>query len=620
MQIILALVILPFAFWGVSSYDQNASTAEVVATVDEAMITQQELDFALRQQQDAMRNQLGDNFDPKMFENPATKRAVLENLVIQRLLIEQAKAAGLIVTDNQIAQLISGIEAFQEDGKFNKARYEAVLKNQNMTPVRFDMRVREELLSQQMQEAYVNNGFVSNSVADNVISLTEQQRVVTLSPISLQSVMSQVQIDDAALKSYYEQNQKEFQMPEQAKVEFVRLSVDELLSRVEISKEDVQSYYDSHLSEFGSPEERQAAHILITVKPDAAQAERDAVKARVEKLLQQVRQSPDKFAELAKQNSQDPGSAGQGGDLGLFGRGMMVKPFEEVAFSMKVGEISDLVKSDFGYHIIKLIKIQPSRALPFDEAREQIAHKLRQQKAADMFTELAEKFSNTVYEQSDTLKPAAELALAKIQQSDWLVKGTSAAGPWTGKMLDAIFSEDVIKNKRNTSAIEVAKNTLVAARLLESKPASVRALGEVQELIRQKLARQQAADLAAKQGKTLLEQLQRGDKPVLVWGAAQSVTRAQPGSLDAGLVQKIFQANPERLPQYVGTEDAQNGYVLARIDSAKDGAIIDEAKRKRYVQQLRKLIGEEIFQAYLAEAKSRSVITVNLVEKPADQP
>ncbi len=614
VQVVLALIILPFALWGVSSYDRSGNTAEVAATVNGTKITQQELENALRQQQDRMRQQLGANFDAAMFDNPEMKRAVLDNLVSQRLLVERAKAARLAVPDDQVAQVIAGIEAFQDGGKFDKKRYQTVLANQNMSPLTFEARLRDELLGQQMQDAYAQNGFAANSVADNVIRLNEQQRVVSVSPISFQSFKSQAKVDDAALKKYYEQNPNEFQVQEQAKVEYAKFSVDDLLTKVEVSKEDVRKYYDEHQNDFGTPEERHAAHILISVSAAASQAEQDAAKAKAEQLLQQARQNPAKFAELARKNSQDPGSAAKGGDLGFFGRGMMVKPFDDAAFALKVGEISGLVKSDFGYHIIKLIAVKPSRVLPFDEAREGIVNKLRQQKAADMFAEMAEKFSNAVYEQSDTLKPAADLVGAKIERSGWLIKGTAAGQPWTAKMFQAIFNDEVVKNKRNTAAIEVAANTLVAARILEYKPASVRALSEVQEVIRQKLLRQQALELAAKQGKSVLEQLQGGNNPALSWGAAQSVTRAQHGSLDIGLIRQIFQANAAKLPQFVGAEVAQNGYVLVRIDAVKEGEAINDVKRARYAQQLRQLTGEEMSHAYQADAKQQATIKVNLPE------
>jgi peptidyl-prolyl cis-trans isomerase D len=539
-------------------------------------------------------------------------------LVTHRLLVENAKAARLVVPDSQVAQMIGGIEAFQDNGKFDKKRYEEVLSKQNMSPLVFETRVRDELLGQQLQDAYEQNGFSANSIVEKIIRLSDQQRVVSVSPISFQSFMSRAIVDDAAVKKYYEQNSNEFQVQEQAKVEYVKFSVNDLIAKAEVSKEDVRKYYDEHQNEFGAPEERRAAHILVSVSAGASQAEQDVAKNKAEQLLQQARQNPAKFAELAKKNSQDPGSAANGGDLGFFGRGMMVKPFEDATFALKVGEISGLVRSDFGYHIIRLVAIKPSKVIPFDEARENIANKLRQQKAADMFSELAEKFSNTVYEQSDTLKPAAEMAGAKIERSEWLVKGTALGEIWTAKMLQAIFNDEVLKNKRNTAAIEVAPNTLVAARIQEYKPATVRTLSEVQEVIRQKLIRQQAQELAAKQGKATLEQLQAGNKPLVSWGVAQNVTRAKHGTLDVALLRQIFQVDAAKLPQYIGAETAQDGYVLVRIDAVKEDDSISDDKRVRYAQQLRQMTGEEMAHAYLNDAKQQAAIRVSLPETTPD--
>ena len=620
VQIVLAIIILPFAFWGVDSYTRSGNTAEVAATVNGAKISQQELGNALRQQQDRLRQQMGDNFDPAMLDSQEMKRAVIENLVAQRLMLERARNARLAVTDEQVARLIGGIEAFQDGGKFDKKRYEAALANQGMSPLAFEARLRDDMLWQQIQDAYLQNGYASSSVAENIIRLNEQQRIVSVSAVSFQPYIAQAKVDEDALKNYYNQNMQEFQVREQAKVEYVKFTMDDLLSRIDVSNEEVRNYYDEHRSEFGTPEERRAAHILIAVPAGASQAQQDTAREKSEQLLQQVSKTPARFAELAKLNSQDPGSAANGGDLGFVGRGLMVKPFEDAVFALKPGEISALVKSDFGYHIIKLIAVKPSRDLPFEEARDDILTKLRQQKSADKFAELAEKFSSTVYEQSDTLKPAADLIGARTEQSGWLVNGVGAGDLWTAKMLQAIFNDEVVKNKRNTAAIEVAPNTLVAARVLEHKPAAVRAFAEVQEVIRQKLLHQHALELAAVQGKAMLAQLQSGGKPKLNWGQVQTITRAQYGSLDPGLVKKIFQANPASLPQYVGIEAERQGYLMARIDAVKDGDQIGEEKRSRYAQQLRQLTGEEMFRAYLSDARQSASIKMNLSEDVPAQP
>lgn len=613
VQIVLLLIILPFAFFGVDSY-RHAGDSDAPATVNGTKITKQEFETALRQQQERMRQMMGANFDPALIEKPELKHAILENLIAQRLLIDRARAAGLTVTDEQVAQVIGSIDAFKEGGKFDKARYASALASQNMSPLMFEERVRDELTGQQMREAYVQNGYASSRVVDSIIAINEQQRVVSIAQLALQSFISQAKVDDAEIKGYYDQNQKEFQVPEQIKVEYVKFSVNDLMAKVDVKNEDAKKYYDEHQSEFESTEQRQASHILLTVPAGAPQAEQDAVKAKAAQLLKQVKQNPEKFAEVAKQNSQDPGSAAKGGDLGQFSRGMMVKPFDDAVFALKPGEISDLVKSDFGYHIIKLAAIKPAHVAPFADVSAGILYKLRQQKAADEFAELADKFSNTVYEQSDTLKPAAQLAGLQVEQSAWLTKGSAQDEIWTAKMLQAVFSDDVIKNHRNTPAIEVAPSTLVAARMLEHKPAAVRALSEVQDLIRQKLIHQKALDMAAKQGTMLLGQLQRGENPALDWSVAQTITHAQHGALDVAMVRRLFQLDSTKLPQYVGAESTQGGYVLVRLDAVKNGEKPDELKRERYAQQLRQMTGDELFQAYIADAKQNAKIVMKLPE------
>jgi len=609
VQIVMAVIILPFAFWGVDSY-RNAGEGGALASVNGEKISQQEFDNALRQQEGKMREMMGDKFDPSLFEKPEIKHSILENVATQHLLTAQARTYGLSITDEQLAQVIGGIEAFQKEGKFDKQRYEASLHNQNMNPLVFEARVQQELSMRQLTDGYANNGFASNTVIDNLIRLNEQQRVVSTSLISADSFLKQVNPDDATVKAYYDKNTSEFQTPEQARVEYAILSADALLPQVIVDDAEIKKYYDEHQPEFGTQEQRQASHILIKVAAQAPDAEKQAAKAKAEQVLQQVKQSPGKFEDLAKQYSQDPGSAAKGGDLGLFARGMMVKPFEDAAFQLKQGEISGLVQSDFGFHIIKLISINPAKLQALNDVKSEITQKLKLQKAGDKFAELAEKFSNIVYEQSDTLKPAAELTKAPLQQSSWLNKTQTATPPWTDKALQAIFSKEVLKDKRNSSAIEIAPNTLLAVRLLEYKPASTRPLGEVSIIIRQKLQHQQAVELAVKQGKAIVDQFKRGEKPTLVWEAAKSMTRAEAAGPGGDLTRQVFQADASKLPAYLGMENPQGGYLLVRVESVKEAPAADDAKRARYAQEIRKLTGDELLQAYISDAKSHADINI----------
>ena len=609
VQIVLMLIILPFAFWGMDSYNKS-SPSEALAVVNGEKISQLEFDQAWRQQQSRMREMMGSSYDQAMFDRPEVKRSALENLVNQRLLVQQAHAAGLRVNDQQLSQTIVGIESFQQGGKFDKQLYERTLKSQGMSPLIFEERVAQELRMRQLTDAYMQNGYAAQVVIDNLVRLSEQQRTVAMAKIELDPFLKQAKVDKLAVQTYYEANQQEFQTSEQVRVEYVVFSAEDLQSKVVVGDTEINMYYDEHQSEFGEQEQRQAAHILITVTAQASAADIAAAKAKAEQILQQAKLSPKKFAELARQHSQDPGSAANGGDLGMFGRGAMVKPFEDATFTLKPGEISGLVQSDFGFHIIKLLAVKGAKIQPLSEARIAIKQRLQMQRANDKFAELAEKFSNMVYEQSDTLKPAAELTGVSVQQSPWLTKGQAGMPPWTGKALQGVFSEDVLKNKRNSAAVEVAPNTLLAARLLEHKSASVRPLAEVSESIRKKLLHQQALELAIKQGRMVLSQLQRGEKVNLKWEKAVTVTREKHAGLDDGLARQVFQVNTSKLPAYIAVESAQGGYTIARVEAIKDIATVDESSRTKYSQQMRQLTGDELFQAYLADTKKHADIKI----------
>ncbi len=618
VQIVLALIILPFALWGVNSY-RDSGEVEAPASVNDVKISAQNLDEAVRNQQNQLKQMFGANFDPEMFNTPEMKRAVLDRLVDAQLLVQQAKLAGLRISDDDLARVIGTVDAFKVNGVFDKQRYETALADKNLSPAMFEMRLRDDLLGQQLQQDFSQNGYASRTVAENVLRLNEQTRSIVVSEFDPQAFISKANVDESAVKSYYDSHKKDFELPEKMRAEYVVLSAEALQAKQSVSAADIKQYYQAHEREYGTPEQRHAAHILIALPASASPAEQEAAKTQATNLLQQLKQHPEKFAELAKAHSQDSGSAINGGDLGVFGRGSMVKPFEDAVFSMKAGEISDLVKTDFGYHIIKLVAIQPGKVLPLEQVRNDIESLLRQQKATEAFAELAENFSNTAYEQSDTLEPAAVLAGMKVQQSDWISKGAPAAGIWNAKLLEAIFSEDAIKNQRNTAAIEVAPNVLVVARVIQHQAATLRPLEQVHAEILARLTLAQASELAVAQGEQALVDMQSGKKQPMAWGKEISLSRNRIQPLDAALARKVFQADPGSLPAYVGGKIEGRGYLLVRVDKVADLDAVEEANVVRYQQQLRRLAGEEMFRAYLEEAKANAKIKINLATKAAAQ-
>jgi peptidyl-prolyl cis-trans isomerase D len=620
-KIILALLIIPFALFGVDYYRRGAG-GDDIATVGGHRISPQEYDQALRERQDRLRGMLGDNFDPAMMENPEVRRSILEDLINQYALVERAKDTGLTVSDADLAALIAQIEVFQRDGKFSRERYEMALRNQGMTTLSFEQKLRQQILAKQAEDPFAQASFVPRAELDRMIALGEQEREVSVAQITPEQFLSQIKLDPAAAKTYYEANKAEFEVPEQVRLEYIVLSPDTLTKDVQVSSDEVKKYYEDHQREFGQAEERRASHILINAPATASEAERKAARAKAEELAKQAKQSPDKFAELAKQNSQDPGSAANGGDLGFFARGAMVKPFDDAVFAMKQDEISGPVESDFGFHVIKLTGIKPSKLVPLDEATPRIEQEIKKQKAAKKFAEVAENFSNLVFEQGDSLKPAADALKLPIQQSGFIRrKGGSPQFPAVNeKMLAAVFSEEVLKNKRNTEAIEVAPNTLVSARVLEYKPAALRPFEEVSGEIEKKLQLKQAAELAARQGKEALEKLQQGGEAAGVsFGAPLRVSRQKPAGLPEAGVRPVFQANASKLPQYVGLENPRGGYTLVKIIRVLEPPAPTDAQRRLYGDQLRQLAAQEQLSAYLASSREREGVKIRteMLEKKA---
>ncbi len=609
-KIILAILIIPFALFGVDYY-QRGGGGEFVAEVGSYRITRQEYEQAVRDRQEQMRSVLGRNFDPAILENPEVRRAILEDVINQRALAQRAADFRLVVTDGELVSLIQGIEAFQKDGKFSKERYEYVLRNQGMTPLGFEQRVRQQVMVQKLQDPLNAAVFVPQAVVDRMIALGEQQREVRIARLTPEQFLDQAKVDPESVKAYYESNRKEFETPEQVRLEYLTLSPDVLSRDIEVSPEEIKKYYDEHQSEFGQPEERKASHILITVSATATDGERKAAREKAEDLAKQAIKSPAKFGELAKQHSQDPGSASGGGDLGFFQRGAMVKPFEDAVFSMKKDEIQGPVESEFGFHVIKLTDIQPAKTRSLQEATPQIEQNLKRQKAGTKFAEVADQFSNLVYEQSDSLKPAADALKLSLEKSDWIGRDGAAVFPATDKMLRRVFRRGA-EEKRNTEAIEVAPNTLVSARVLEYKPASMRAVDEVKDDITKKLQRKQAEEMAAAQGREALAKLQQGEEAGLKWGDTQMISRQRPAVLADPAIRLVFRASATKLPAYVGLDVPGGGYQVVRISKVQEAPPPTDAQRRTYGEQLRQLVAQQQVAAYVKSAREQEGVKTRL--------
>lgn len=609
MQVILALIVLPFAFFGLESYQALNNVAEI-ATVGDQRITEQEFSNSLRQQQDRMRGILGRNFDPAMLDTPEMRTELLDGMISQRLLTQNAVRSNLNVSDEQLREFIASIPAFQQDGKFSSAQYEAALRAQGMSVAGFENSLRHDLMMQQLSSALSEASIASRTTANRLATFRAQQREVSEYVLRNAQFATQIKPTDEAIKKFYEDNSARFQIPEQVRVEYVLLNA-EALAAEPIPAEEIRQFYESNAARFGEPEQRQASHILISIKPDASAADKTKALEKARQLAEQIRKSPSSFADLARKNSDDPGSAAKGGDLGYFGRGMMVKAFEDAAFSMKQGETSEPVLSDFGYHIIRVTGIRPGKTRTLEQVRAEIEAELKKQRASRRFAEAADAFSNMVYEQADSLKPVAERFKLTVRQSQgWTTRDTAADEPLRNpKVLAALFSDDALKNKRNTEAIEIAPGTLVAARIVEHKAAAKRPLEEVKSEVAAQLIARDARDLARKEGAAKLAALQKGESAGVVFGPAKIASRDKPQSLRPEAAEKVFRAGVSKLPAYAGVEIPE-GYAIYRISKVIEQTIT-EAQQKALQDQLARVSGSQEFRAYIAALRADSKVVVN---------
>ncbi len=615
-QIVLALIALPFAFFGVDSYFRSADSTMDVATVAGEKITQNEFNDTLREQQERLRQQLGRNFDPAIFDNPEVRFQLLGQLVDQRLLQHKARQENFRVTDAQLQQFIADLPVFQENGRFSADKYRQLLAGQNMTPQMFEARVRAELTLAPLQEPVALGGIVARGSGERYLSLLEQQREIAIASVDAEPFAKDVKVDDAAIKAFYEANPGAFQTPEQAKIEFVTLTLDALMAQTSVDAAEVKAKYDADSSVYTQAEERRASHILIAVKPDASDADKAAAKKKAEELAAQVRANPAKFAELAKAHSQDPGSAAQGGDLGTFARGNMVKPFDDAVFAAKPGEIVGPVQTDFGWHVIRLTGITLAKTRPFDEVKGQIETELKRQKAGQKFAAAADQFQNLVYEQGDSLENVAKTLGLAVQTTPFITRAQAQGlAQGNAKLLAALFAPESIQGKRSTEAIEVAPNTLVAARIVEYRPAAPRPLADVSDEIRRQLVRKGASEMAVKVGREKLALLEKGktDKEAGVsFGKPVTVLRnqAQPGVSPDGLVQ-IFRVDAAQVPAYLGAGNERGGFSIYRVQKVIEPALDDPAKLAAAGQRIGDQLGRELLTAYVASLKAKSDVKIN---------
>ena len=572
MMMVMFLLIIPsFVLLGIDGYSRMNETDVPVARVGRTDITQSQWDAAHRVEADRLRAAMP-NIDAKLLDSPEARYATLERLVREQVVAQAADQAKLSTSDARLARFLQEDPTIaslrKADGKIDMDRYRQLAASQGLTPEGLENNVRLDLARQQIEAGVSGSGFVMPAVADVALNAFFEKREVQVVNFLAKDYAAKISPSEAELEAFYQKNQALFQAPEQAQVEYVVLDLDAVKKSIQIPEAELKAYYEQNALRLSGVEERRASHILINAPKDAAAAERQKAKLKAEELLKTVRATPSSFADIARKNSQDAGSAAKGGDLEFFARGAMVKPFEDAAFAMEKGAISDVVESDFGFHIIQLTDIKLPQQRSFDALRASIESDLKGQQAQRKFAETAEIFTNTVYEQSDSLKPVADKLKLEIKTADKLARqplpGVSGVLA-SEKFLNALFAADTLSNKRNTEAIETAANQLVAGRVVLHQPARTLPLTEVKTQVQAQVVAARAAELAQKEGAEKLALWQAGAAPASL-SAAQIVSRDQSLNLPAPVLLAALRADTAKLPAWAGVDLGSQGYALVRVN------------------------------------------------------
>ncbi|MFA7503556.1 MAG: SurA N-terminal domain-containing protein [Burkholderiaceae bacterium] len=622
LQLALVILIFPaFAFFGLPAYDRMTG-GDSVASVAGNQISMFEFEQAQREQMDRLRQSLGDAFDPDMLQEPAVQREILESLITRHTLFWAAREEGIAVTDDELRRLIIGIPGLSdEDGRFDRERYADLLAARGMSEAGFEAEQRRELAIRALPESIGLTAVPPGPMVERLLLANEQVRTVSMRGFRADDYVASTESDEADFRKYFEENPLEFQIPEFARVEYIVLRPEDIAAGIELDPAAVRDYYEQNQARFGTPEERRASHILV----DIGDAGRDAARARIDSLEAEI-EAGKAFDAVARESSDDSASGEAGGDLGWFRHEDMISEVADAAFGLdEVGATAGPVESEFGWHLVRLDGIREAQTRPFEEVREEITQELREQQARLRYGEAAEDFSNMVYEQADTLAPAAEHFGLEINTVDEVRRsGTDDPSSPLNRpaVLRAIFSPQSLSQRQNTEAIDIGDSTLVAARVLDFQPARMPEYQEVEAEVAARVKALEAARLAREAGEAALAEAREVGAQAEGFDEELKISRMSAASLGADAVQAIFGVAADELPGFVGVPQGASGYAIFKVSEIEnpDAERIDERLRA-YRDQAADLYGQAETAAVFELLRARADVKVNLgmLERPGDE-
>lgn len=613
---IVILITIPFALWGIQEY-LGVDSDPTVAEIDGVEITERDLERRISNVRENLRAQFGNNFNAEVFSDERLKPQVLEGMIDEVVLDQAMEDWNMRASDAQVRWYISTMEAFQRNGKFDVALYESLLRNQGLSPAGFELSVRRDFVKQQLQNAINNGLFVTKAEIADRIRLQEEKRSLSYIKIPATEFASSIEVSDEAANTFYQNNTNAFKTPERVKISYVLLDLETLSQQVTVNEEALQDFFEQNSADFIVPEERKLRHILINATAQSSTEDEAAALAKATELQAQLAEGAD-FAALAKENSDDAGSAEQGGDLGWVMPGVMVKPFEDAAFALNAGEMSDVIRTEFGFHVIQVDDVRGGGQAGYDEVRYDVEERYRKREAEDLFYDYAERLADTAYETPDSLEPAANAVGLTVQTSDWLTRNSQPpAGLDTPKVINLAFSEDVLQGN-NSELIEIEAEKSVVIRVQEHEAESVKPLADVADEVKKLLVAEKSAEAAAARGKELQQQLEAGSALSDVAGAykvekADAIGRND-RTLPAEITVKAFSvAPPEEKSSVLGTVTAEGDYYVMVIEKAEQGdsAKLAETEQAALVSRLVSQQSQVQLDALTQSLRNKAGVSIN---------
>jgi len=500
---IVVLISIPFALWGIQEY-MGFGRVPVLAKVNGQEITERELDSALHRQ----RPEPGE-VDPEGGQ-AQRRQAVLDGMIRETLLVQAADAMKMRVGDAGVVAAIRSVPVFQRDGHFDMPAYQQILRQQGMAEAAFEQQLRRMLVTDQLVEGIRESAFVTPTELRDSLRLTEQQRDVGFFVLRRADFATGAAPTDDEVRSYYDRHRDDFMSPERVQIEYLELDAAGLAGAVRPDEEAIKGYFEQHRHEFVQPPQRRARHILFAADSSASGDKLAEAEAKAKAAIDRLRKADD-FAALAKELSDDPGSASQGGDLGWFERGVMVKEFEDVAFSLPPGQVSEPVRSPFGLHVIEVTEVRDSEEPTLDAVRDRIVQALQRVEAERLFYDQVERLSDLTYENAGSLDPAAEALGLKSRVTDWFGREGGLGVLSSPKVVAAAFSEEVRGEGRNSEPIELGPEHTVVLRVRAHEPARLRPLAETRAEVSARLADEKAATAARSRATELLGRARAGE-------------------------------------------------------------------------------------------------------------